>query len=43
MLGIFNSIVGFCVYGGVVEYRDRVAHTLMLRYVNGINLENISC
>ncbi|HHG3024823.1 TPA: hypothetical protein ACPVWX_004781, partial [Vibrio parahaemolyticus] len=33
-LGIFHSIVGFCVYGGMVGFRGCVAHTLMRRYVN---------
>ncbi|MCU8435124.1 hypothetical protein M2G68_21685, partial [Vibrio vulnificus] len=27
------SIVGFCVYGGMVKFRGSVAHTLMWRYV----------
>lgn len=31
-------IVGFCVYGGMVESRVSVAHTLMRRYTKGENL-----
>ncbi|EGR0233555.1 hypothetical protein FMH17_21600, partial [Vibrio vulnificus] len=38
-LGIFHSIVGFCVYGGMVKFRGSVAHTLMRRY----NTESTSC
>lgn len=33
MLGIFHSIVGLCVYGGMVGFRGSVAHTLMRRYM----------
>lgn len=35
----FNVIVGFCVYGGMVYCRGRVAHTLMRRYATQVNLE----
>ncbi len=33
MLGIFDVIVGFFVYGGMVRFRGSVAHTLMRRYM----------
>lgn len=32
-------IVGFCVYGGMVESRVSVAHTLMRRYTKRRKLE----
>lgn len=35
MHGIFHSIVGFCVYGGLVKFRGSVAHTLIGRYSSG--------
>ncbi|TOM09030.1 hypothetical protein CGH83_22975 [Vibrio parahaemolyticus] len=39
----FLVLVGFSVYGGMVKFSGSVAHYLTRRYVNGVNLENISC
>ncbi len=37
-LAFFCVIVGLCVYGGKVEFRGSVAHTLMRRYTFGVSI-----